>query len=113
MRGNHVHAAFEREREHTRIGVCGSDDLHGVFAAGVREQGQTRLGHSFPESSVARIVAVHVLAIRQQLQHHRAARDAAIEFVERIMARGMDTHGRDEFAMLAREPQHVVVRHME
>ena len=46
VRGDHVHAAFERKREHARIGVGGVDDLHGVLAASVREQRHARQSRS-------------------------------------------------------------------
>ena len=113
VRGDHRHAAFQRLREVARVGESGRDDWHRVLAAGVREERQPGLGHALPKAPIARVVAIDVVAVRQQLQHHRASSQAALQLIERIGARGVDGDGGEKLGMLAGEPQHVVIRHME
>jgi hypothetical protein len=59
-----------------------------------------------------RIAAVDVLAIRQALHHHRTSFQAALQLIERIGSRRVDGDCWKKLAMLAREPQHVIIWHI-
>ena len=83
------------------------------FAAGVGEQRQPGGGHLFPKAGVAPVAAIDVVAVGQELEHDRATGEAAVEFVERIGARGVDGDGGEKLRMPAREREDVVVRDVE
>ena len=105
--------ALEREGEDLWVGELGRNDRHGMFAAGMGEQWQFCLGHTFPELRKASIIAVDILAIGKAFHHDCAPGDAAVEFFDGIRTGGMDRNGWKEFGMLARELEDVIVRDKE
>src|ERR1051325_5365817 len=106
-------ADLQRKFEPARIRELGIDHRQRLFAAGVREQRQLRLRHALPEFRVSPVGAVDVLHVRQNFHHHRTAREATLQFLQRIGSRGMKRDRRQELRVFAREPEHVIVRHVE
>ena len=110
MRGDHVDAAFQRQFQNTRIRELRAYYGHGVFTAGVGQQGQASFCHPFPKARVATVVAVNVVAIGQAFHHHRSFGQAPFQFFQSIGARRMNGNGREEFRMLLRKAKHVLIR---
>lgn len=78
MGGDCRDAAFEGQGKDAWIGIFGSNDRKGVFAAGVGEEGQFGLGHAFPEFGEAAIIAVDVVAVGKAFHDGCAGIEAAV-----------------------------------